>query len=123
MISKQTNESGYKNSKSKKKYSHSKQKPRYKSNVNEISEDVGNGKYEQLFYSLLLLSLCSCVVFVVMWSSSVCEVVIVPIANAVVAVTLILVLLFVLHVCMLRECEGPRVTVMLMWGTGEVWLR
>ena len=25
------------------------------------------------------------------------------------------VLLFVLHVCMLRECEGARVTAMLVW--------
>ena len=32
------------------------------------------------------------------------------------------VLLFVLHVCMLRECEGERVTEMLVWGPGEVWL-
>ena len=27
-----------------------------------------------------------------------------------------------LHVCMLIECEGARVTAMLVWGTGEVWL-
>ena len=33
------------------------------------------------------------------------------------------VLLFVLHVCMLRECEGARVTEMLVWGPGELWLR
>ena len=32
------------------------------------------------------------------------------------------VVLFVLDVCMLRECEGTRVTAMLVWGTGEVWL-
>ena len=25
-------------------------------------------------------------------------------------------LLFVLHVCMLRECDGMRVTAMLVWG-------
>ena len=30
------------------------------------------------------------------------------------------VLLFVLHVCMLRECEGERVTAMLMWGMDQV---
>ena len=53
-----TNESGYKNSKSKKKYSHSKQKPRYKSNVYEISEDVGNEKYEQLYYSITVSNKC-----------------------------------------------------------------
>ena len=32
------------------------------------------------------------------------------------------VLLSVLHVCMLRECEGARVTVVLVWGMDEVWL-
>ena len=37
------------------------------------------------------------------------------------AVTVIRVLLFVLHVCMLRECEGTRVTAMLVWGMDEVW--
>ena len=45
---------------------------------------------------------------------SICEVV-----DAVVAVTVMTVLLFVLHVCMLRECEGARVTEMLVWG----WMR
>ena len=30
--------------------------------------------------------------------------------------------LFVLHVCMLIECEGARVTAMLAWGMDEVWL-
>ena len=30
------------------------------------------------------------------------------------------VLLFVLHVCVLRECEGARLTAMLVWGPGEV---
>ena len=38
--------------------------------------------------------------------------------DAVVAVSVIRVLLFVLHVCMLRECEGARVTVMMMCGYG-----
>ena len=42
--------------------------------------------------------------------------------DTVVAVTVMRVLLFVLDVCMLRECEGARVTAMLVWGTGEVWL-
>ena len=46
----------------------------------------------------------------------------VPYVDAVAAVTVIRVLLFVLHVCMLRECEGVRVTAMLMWGMDEVWL-
>ena len=39
--------------------------------------------------------------------------------DAVVAVILIRVLLFVLHVCMMRECEGARVTSMIVWG----WVR
>ena len=42
--------------------------------------------------------------------------------DAVVAVIVIHILLFVLHVCMLRECEGARVTAMLVWGIDEVWL-
>ena len=42
---------------------------------------------------------------------------------AVVAVTEMHQLLFVLHVCLLRDCYGARVTVMLVWGTEEVWLR
>ena len=32
------------------------------------------------------------------------------------AVTVMCVLLFVLHVSMVRECEGARVTAMLVWG-------
>ena len=52
------------------------------------------------FLSLLLLGLCACVVFVVLWYLwSVCEVVVVPyVVGAVVAVTVMHVLLFVLHV-------------------------
>ena len=42
--------------------------------------------------------------------------------DAVFAVTVMRALLFVLDVCMLRECEGTRMMVMLVWGTGEVWL-
>ena len=45
------------------------------------------------------------------------------VVSAVVAVTVMHVLLFVLHVCVLQECEGARVAVMLVWGPGEVWLR
>ena len=37
------------------------------------------------------------------------------------AVTVMHVLLFVLHVCMLREYSGARVTAMWVWGPGEVW--
>ena len=45
---------------------------------------------------------------------SVCEVVV----STVVVVTEMHVLLFVVHVCVLRECEGARVTAMLVWGPG-----
>ena len=41
--------------------------------------------------------------------------------DAVVAVTVVRVM-FVLHVCMLRECEGARVTAMLVWGVEKVRL-
>ena len=41
------------------------------------------------------------------------------VVGAVVAVTVMHVLLFVLHMCMLRECLGARVTAMLVWGTGR----
>ena len=39
--------------------------------------------------------------------------------DAVVAVTVMRVQLFVLHVSMVRECEDARVTAMLVWGTGR----
>ena len=39
-----------------------------------------------------------------------------------VAVNVMRVLLFMLHVCMLGEYEGARVTAMLVWGMEEVWL-
>ena len=46
----------------------------------------------------------------------------VPYVDLVVPVTVMRVLLFVLHVCMLRECEGARVTAMMVWEIEEVWL-
>ena len=52
---------------------------------------------------------------------SVYEVVVVLYVDAVVAVTVMRVLLFVLHVCLLRECDGMRLTAMLVWGMDEVW--
>ena len=42
--------------------------------------------------------------------------------DVVVAVTGMRVLLFVLDVCILRECEGAKMTAMLVWGIEEVWL-
>ena len=56
------------------------------------------------FLSLLLLGLGACAVSVVIWSALVvCEVVLVPYVDAVVDVTVMRVLLFVLHVCMQRR--------------------
>ena len=46
----------------------------------------------------------------------------VPYGDAVVAVTVIRVLLFVLHMCLLKECNSARVTEILLWGMDEVWL-
>ena len=45
----------------------------------------------------------------------------VPYGDAVFAVTVMCVLLFVLHVCLLRECDGARLTAMLVCGMDEVW--
>ena len=44
----------------------------------------------------------------------------VPYVDALVAVAVMRVLLFVLHVCLLRDCDGVRLTVMLVWGMDEV---
>ena len=41
--------------------------------------------------------------------------------NAVVDVTVMRILLFELHVCMLRECVGVRLMAMLVWGMDDVW--
>ena len=64
--------------------------------------------------SLLLLGLCH---LLCLWSCgrlwSVCEVVVVPYVDAVVVMC---VLLFELHVCLLRECDGVRLTAMLGAG-------
>ena len=40
------------------------------------------------------------------------------VVGVVVAVIVVHVLLYVLRVCMLRECWGARVTAMLVWGPG-----
>ena len=60
------------------------------------------------------VSLCCVCSHVVVFGLS--EVVVVPYVDVVVAVTVMCVLLFVLHVCMLRECDGARLTVVLVWG-------
>ena len=45
----------------------------------------------------------------------------VPYVDAVVAVTVMRVLLFVLHECLLREYDGAKLTAYYMWGGG--WMR
>ena len=91
----------------------------------EFLEFIFNYAYVELQYDEIHLiftagSVCWCGVCsrVVLglgpWSD--CVVVLVPYVDAVVAVTVMRVLLFVLHVCMLRECEGARVTAKLEWG-------
>ena len=40
--------------------------------------------------------------------------------DEVVAVPVMRVLSFVLHVCLLRKCDGVRLTAMLVWGMDEV---
>ena len=44
----------------------------------------------------------------------------VPYVDVVVAVTVMHVLLFVLHACLLRECDGVRLVEMLVWGVDVV---
>ena len=44
-----------------------------------------------------------------------------PYVDAVVAVTVMRVLLFVLNVCLLKKCDCVRLTAMLVWGMDEVW--
>ena len=73
-------------------------------------------QYDEISLTFTAGSVCLCGVCSP-WS--VCEVVV----SVVGAVPVIHVLLFVSHVCMLRECEGARVTAVLLWGPGEVWLR
>ena len=45
----------------------------------------------------------------------------VPYMDAVVSVPVMRVLLFMLHVCLLRECGGARLTAMQARGMDEVW--
>ena len=45
----------------------------------------------------------------------------VPYVDEVVAVTVMRVLLFVLHICLLMECDCVRLMAMLVWEMDEVW--
>ena len=86
----------------------------------ELLEFVFDFVYVDLQYDVISLLLLWC-----LWSCgrlwSVCEVVVVPYVDEVVAMTVMRVLLFVLHVCLLRECDGVRLTPMLVWGMYDVW--
>ena len=70
------------------------------------------------FLSFLLLGLCPSVEYVVVvglslsWYHNVDEVVALPVMR---------VLLFVLHMYLWRECVGVRLTTMLVWAMDEVW--
>ena len=76
-----------------------------------------------IFFSLLLLGRCACVVSIVMWSSLVC------LSGCLgtlcrcggCSCCVMRLLLFVLHLSMPREYEDARVR--LVWGMDEVWLR
>ena len=92
----------------------------------DILEFVFDSVYVDLQYDKISLTFTagSVCLWCVCSPWSVCVVVMVPyVLGAVVTVTVMHVLLFVLHVCMLRECGGARVTSMLVWGPGDVWLR
>ena len=52
---------------------------------------------------------------------SVCEFVAVPYVDDMIAVTVMRGLLFVLHVCLLRECDGVMLTAILEWGMDGLW--
>ena len=87
----------------------------------ELLEFVFDSVYVNLQYDKIYLTFttgsvslcCGCLL-------SVCEVVAVHYVDAVVAVTVMRVLLFVLHVRLLRECDSTRLTAMLVWGMNEV---
>ena len=91
-------------------------------NCDGICMCVVNKQFELLEVFLILFMLtCSMMRFLFFTDGSVClfgrlwavlDVALVPYVDAVVAVTVICVLLYV---CMLRECEGARLTAMLVW--------
>ena len=75
-------------------------------------------KYDEISLSFTAGSVSLCCVCGHLWS--VCEVVVVPYVDEVVAVTVLRVMLFMLHVYLLRECDGARLTEMLVWVMDEV---
>ena len=83
----------------------------------ELLEFVSESVYVDLQYDEISLTFTARSVYLCGSPWFMCEVVVVPyVVSAVVAVTVMHVLLFVF-------CEGARVTAMLVWGPGEVWLQ
>ena len=76
-------------------------------------------QYDEISLTFTAGSVSLCCACVHLWS--VCEVVVVPYGDEVVSVTMMRVLCLVKHVCLLRECDGVRLTAMLVWGMDEVW--
>ena len=95
----------------------------------ELLEFVSESVYVDLQYDEISLTFTAGYVCLCGSPWFVCEVVVIPyVVSAVVAVTVMHVLLFVLHVLLFVLhvcvcCEGARVTAMLVWGPVEVWLR
>ena len=87
-----------------------------------LNEFVFDSVYVDLQYNKISLTFTAGYVSLVLclWSCgrlwSVCEVVGVPYVDAVFAVTVMRVLLFKLHECLKRECDGARLMDMLVWG-------
>ena len=83
----------------------------------ELLEIVFDSVYDDISFTFTAGSVS---LWLCLWSCDriwcVCDVVV----DAVVAVTVLCALLFVLHVCLLRECDGARLTAMLVWGMDEV---
>ena len=77
-----------------------------------------NLQYDEISLTFTAGSVALCCFCGRLWS--IFEVVVVPYVDAGVAVTVLRVLLFVLHVCLLRECDGARLTAMLVWEMDEV---
>ena len=73
-------------------------------------------QYDEISLTFTAVSVSLCCVCGRLWCVD--EVVVVLYVDA---ATVMRVLVFVLHVCLLRECDGARLTAMLVWGMDEVW--
>ena len=86
--------------------------------IDSVYVDLQHDEISLTFTAGVVSLSCVCSNVVVFGEWSVCEVVVGPYVDVVVAVTVMRVLLFVLHVCMMREFESARVTAMLVCGDG-----